>query len=702
MKKIILILTVMMMILGMSACDVLETPLGSRPSNLTQINPSLNPTLSHQGGFYDTAFELTITPKKNTTIYLTFDGSIPTKDSIVYQNPIFLEETYIVADGSEIIITENTTYDGPISMIRTTSSRWQSPKEDIFKAHTIRIMALDSMGNQSEVLTHTYFVHHDIYSLYTFPIMSLSTDRKHLFDYHEGINVPGAFFDDSIENERNNRTGNYFMRGIEWEKPVFVEYYDVLGQLQMALDAGMRIHGGLSRKYPLKSYRLYARKEYSKTNSFNYPFFDNSDDDAFKRLILRGFGQAYEYTLFGEAAAHKVLEPLKLDIQQSAPVILFINGEYFGIRNVRERLDQHYIERHYQINPSDLTMLVGQGYLDYGQAIGSAQYMSMYHFITTRDMNQQANYLQAEQQMDMDNFIDYNIAQLFFANMDWPQNNVLYWKKNVRYNPNAPYGHDGRWRWMVFDLDAGFAASWGGNRPDINSFERLTGDSWKTGELLLALMNNQEFKAKFVYRLLELSETLFHPDRTTQIIREMKLAYIPEINDHIARWGFPQSYNTWDNYVTRMTSFAIDRNTHFINHMEAFFGIDARIEIKIISDDSKGYLVVNGIENYKNEIVESVYENLPIIVEAKAMPGYHLSHYEDQNGNRLSNQSKLVITPNQGLEIVAVFAIGEPKRPLISSNAIRQTMEISIGLWILFGYHFILTKDNLRKIKKYM
>ncbi len=701
MKKIhILVLMVVSLVL-LSACDWLNTPLAPPVNTTPQGNPLLNPTFSHQGGFYDTAIELAIFAKPNTTLYVTFDGSIPTQESMIYHAPILLEESYIVADGSEILILPDTVYEGPISMIRTTSSRWHSPKDDLFKAHTIRVLAVDLFGHASQIITQTYFVHPNIFSLYTFPIMSLSTDRQNLFDFETGINVPGVHFDTGIENERDNRTGNYFMRGDEWERPVFVEYFDLSGQRQMALDAGIRIHGGLSRKYAIKSYRLYARDSYGSISSFNYPFFDELEDDSFKRLILRGFGQAFEYTLFGEAAAHQVLQPLTLDIQQSSPIILFINGEYFGIRNIRERLDHHYLNRHYGLDPNDVTLLVGQGYLDYGQAIGSAQYMAMYHFITTKDMKNQALYRQASEQMDMDNFIDYNIAQLYFANMDWPQNNVLYWKKNVRYSPNAPYGHDGRWRWMIFDLDAGFGASWGGNRPELNSFERLTGDSWKTGQLFISLLENPEFKAKFIYRLLALSNTVFHPNRTTQIIRDMKLEYLPEIEDHIARWGFPSSYNTWDHYVTRMLTFATMRNEYFIEHMEAFFALSDQVMMRFESNPSHGTLVINGQKIASKEDLD-LYSTLPIWIEAAPQKGYHLHHFINQDGTILSNQSAFLLEPNEGMHVIAIYALGDPKPNWLEATWVQETGLILTGVLILACSFWIQKYQSARKIKKHM
>ena len=73
-------------------------------------------------------------------------------------------------------------------------------------------------------------------------------------------------------------------------------------------------------------------------------FFPDKEVDEFKRLILRNGGQSYQYTFMGEAFAQSLLKPLDLDIQYSTPIILFINGEYFGIRNIRDRFDTDYLK----------------------------------------------------------------------------------------------------------------------------------------------------------------------------------------------------------------------------------------------------------------------------------------------------------------------------------------------------------------------
>lgn len=621
----------------------------------------LNPYISHLGGYYTESFYLSITPKLNTTVYYTLDGSIPDKNAHVYSSPLLIENDYIEADGSEVVITETSLISGPLSMIVTSDKNWISPKEDIFKATVLRVIAYENdTQKESEVLTHTYFVDPEMNERYSFPIFSITTDPSNLYDYETGLNIPGKNYDPSAsESNSTNRTGNYFMSGDNWERLVHVEFFDQQGILQMSQNAGLRVHGGLSRKYPIKSYRLYARKEYDEHNTFNYQFFEDKDIDQFKRLILRNGGQSYQYTFMGEAFAQSLLKPLDLDIQYSTPIILFINGEYFGIRNIRDRFDVHYLESHYGIDETRSTILTGHAYMEDGSKMGQAHYQTLYTYATLQNLSVDRHYQKMERWMDIDNYIDYMIAEIYFGNVDWPQNNILYWRKNTRYNPNAPYGHDGRWRWMINDLDGSFGISWGTISPSVNSFERLTGETWKTGKLFVNLLDNDTFKAKFIYRMLELLDTIFESNHVTTELETMVNLYKPEMEEHIARFGYPVSYQTWLAYTERMKLFAEGRKDFLISYMEDYLDLDLKHQLSVTFDELKGSLEVNQIPDHSGQFTGMYYHDLPISIEAIPVTGYHFAGWFHED-LLLSDNPTLIINPELDLTLDARFELGDP------------------------------------------
>ena len=160
-------------------------------------------------------------------------------------------------------------------------------------------------------------------------------------------------YDSSLEPWE--REGNFTQRGREWEREAYIEYFDG-GEAKFSQNLGIRIHGGATRTYPQKSIRLYARGEYGQ-EFIEYPIFGNKKimeegnvADKFKTLLLRNGGNDGQSTIFRDALMQSLVEHTSLDIQAYKPVIVFLNGEYWGIHNIRERFDRHYFEQYYGVS----------------------------------------------------------------------------------------------------------------------------------------------------------------------------------------------------------------------------------------------------------------------------------------------------------------------------------------------------------------
>lgn len=110
-----------------------------------------------------------------------------------------------------------------------------------------------------------------------------------------------------------------------------------------------------------------------------------------------------------------------------------------------------------------------------GYAGDEMHYNHMIKYIEEHGAKSQKDYEYIKTKMDVDNFIEYNILQIYCDNRDWPGNNVRIWRKRTQaYEPNSLYGHDGRWRWLVFDLDYGFGLFKGESPVQNNSLEMAT------------------------------------------------------------------------------------------------------------------------------------------------------------------------------------------------------------------------------------
>jgi len=269
---------------------------------------------------------------------------------------------------------------------------------------------------------------------------------------------------------------------------------------------------------------------------------------------MRNSGNDWGNTMFRDAAIQRIFGKLDFDIQAYRPAILFINGEYWGIHNMRERYDRHYIARVYGVDPDNIDLLttISQNSSDAIVKEGDAQhYHEMIDYLESNDMSLEEHYEHIGRQMDISNFTDYQIANIYASNADWPGNNMDYWRLRTPFDPSAPTGHDGRWRWMAFDTDFGFNNLLPYNRggtPSHNTLAFATalgGTGWPNPEwttfMLRAMLTNNDFKTGFINRFADLLNTSFLPEWVTSVINDMMTHLEPEKPEHILRWRNPSN-----------------------------------------------------------------------------------------------------------------------------------------------------------------
>lgn len=488
-------------------------------------------TFSKIQGFYKSPFYLDISCEDS--VYYTLDGSVPTTNSTLYTEPI-----YVSSD-----------YKNSISLIPTTflpynPNEWpnnefgfQIPKENLVKARIIRARSFTRGVASSRVYSQTYFTNDNTYSL---PVVSLITDSLNLFDYDSGLYIPGKTHDE------NNKhwTGNYYQRGIEWEKNASITLFNKSSEIAFAENVGIRITGNKSRSAPQKSIRVYFRDEYG-ASSVNYPFFPTREYSTHKRFILRS---SFTYwggknSLYQDDIIHTIVADNNIDLeyQLTYPTILFLNGEYWGVHNIREREDEHYLHALHGID-KEAVNIIGDNFL---VEEGSAQsYIDLIAYVKTHDLSISTNYEHVKNEIDLLNFIDYNIIEIYFGNLDWPNNNVELWK---------PQTSGSKWRWLLYDLDAT------GSSASTNTFEHIRNASGNHAVLFTGLMENEAFKKLFLERFVYHLRTTFNPKRILEISAKFRNKYIPEVEEHIGRWGNPANYQKWEYACNYFDNFIEDR-----------------------------------------------------------------------------------------------------------------------------------------------
>ncbi len=407
------------------------------------------------------------TPVPGSLLYYALDGADPTVDGQEYTAPLELEATTV-----------------------------------------LRAVALDKGVPVSAVTTATYLVAEST----SLPVLSLVTDPAHLWDETAGIHV--------------NAEG----RGREWERPVTVEWLSPTGEVGFSVGAGLRIHGNISRlRVPKRSFRLYFRGEYG-PRELAYPLFGAVPGQTYDRLVLRAGvddgwlwpcedkpGCYREYAVF---LRDQLVRDLHMAMGQVAPqgrwVALYLNGVYWGLYNLTERVDDTFLVTHF--DASTWYAHSKSGELTPGSA---GRWYRFADWLASADLRSAAQYEQAVQYFDIENFTGYYLLNIWARNTDWPHNNWIV--------ARAREGPDTRWRFIVWDAESTF-------ERDEDTFERVVLDKGRLGKMLASLLQNAQYRTYFATQverhLAGALDTASVRERLDTLAAELR----PEMAAEAARW----------------------------------------------------------------------------------------------------------------------------------------------------------------------
>ena len=535
----------------------LETFYVSSPKFSNIQNSILNNlSVSYEPGFYTHDIQLAIISSQgNNNVNYTSDGSEPTSESPIYNSPLTLTSR----DGENYIISEipTTPLTGPWQLEEFI---WKKPGQSVNMVNVIRFRSFSDNLPTSNIISGTYFIGNGKLTGNSFPIISIIIGEENLFDYDSGIYIPGKRYD--LNGWDWHPDGNYMNNGIDWERKGYAEFYEPDGSLGFSQDCGIRIHGGWSAKMPQKSLRLIARDIYG-DNRFSHQIFPGMEDDSFKDFVLRNSGNDFIYSHIRDAFMQELLSDLDLELQAFRPAVVFINGEYWGFHGIRERYDDDYFKRHFNIDEDELIVVGVCGEPETGD---NSSYTSMMDFIRNNNLSVESNYDSVQQMIEIPNFIDYQIAQIFYANSDWPDNNFKMWKTT---------GPSSKWRCLTYDLDGGFGFF---NFYDYNMLEQLVDPSNSSynlcsTEIFRSLLENNNFREQFINRFVYHLQTTFFSDTVVDIINKYQKLLEREMVDHINRWGYPKNTDQWKVELQIMKDYAKYRPCFCVNHLMEVFDL---------------------------------------------------------------------------------------------------------------------------------
>ena len=548
-------------------------------------------TFSKKSGKYGQAIQLTLLNNSDGKIYYTLDGSNPTKASLLYSKPISIDKTTVVR-------------------------------------------AMVQYGKKSgSVYTETYLINENT----TFPIVSIAIKPETFFNKTTGWFYPGP----NAEKEYPFTGANFWTRS---EEKANVEIFESDGQQVFNSAVGIRLFGGMSRGFPQKSLSITCRKEYG-ASCIEHQIFPNKKEDCYKHLVLRNSGSDWGKTHARDGIITGLLDDVDVSKQAYRPALVFINGAYWGIYNIREKINRHYLEYEFGVDKDKLDLIEHKQSVKVG---GIKHYDKLKKFMTDNDLSIPDNYAYVKTQMDVDNFMIHSIVQIYIDNMDGG-GNIKFWR---------PQTENGRWRWILYDTDWGFGLH--SDKAYKNNTLKLQtaadGPNWPNPPwstfILRQLLKNESFKEDFILKFSDFMNTVFKTENVIRQIDDKQKHLEPEIQRHIKRWGLSHKY--WLKQMDIMREFARQRPTYMRGFISEMFEVGdlATVQIEI---NKGGYINLNNNIDVKSQKFEGKYFNhQPIIIHAIPNRGYQFSHWEIK-GKKVKGTSLKLTLKQSNNQLKAIF-----------------------------------------------
>ena len=420
--------------------------------------------------------------------------------------------------------TASTLYEGPIRLTKTT---------------VIRAICVEDGKTPSPVLDLTYVINEND----NLSVVTIVADPNDLFSPISGIYVPGPNPGDFPDH-----TSNYWQ---DWERLGTISLFETDGSVGFSERCGIKIFGGYSRVLTKKSLSFHFRDKYG-AGRLDYPLFGQSGLDSFESFILRSGGQdTFQGRMRDEVITSIAHEHLDIPVQNYRPVIVYINGQYWGLHYIREKVNENYVSGHYGVDPDTVNIAEWTG-------VRNKQYNEFQKYVRFHDMNEPEYYNYVLSQIDMENYVDYMIAEMWIGNTD---------NGNTKYftSPELP------WTWVMFDVDFAFFAP-AGNDVAINLKVDELGaydDNCKT--IAVRLLTNPEFKDYFLTRFAYQINNVWTEEIIFERMDEIKAMIEPDMEKECARWG--QNIQVWYDNIETMRYFVQNRNKYIVKYVQNYFAL---------------------------------------------------------------------------------------------------------------------------------
>ena len=497
--------------------------------------------------------------------------------------------------------------------------------------------------------------------------LSVSIDPERLFHPVTGWFVEGP----GVDPEDWRKTGANFQTHERY--PARFTLRTPKGKVVFNGKADFRLFGGMSRLHPQKSFSISLKKKYGQSR-INYPVFGPDGPEKFKYLVVRNGGSDWSRSYMRDALLTGLLQDpsWELDYQAHRPVSVSINGKYWGLYFLREKINVHFLAERYGIADKEvIDLLEGRGGAKNGSRRG---YDTLIRYIQKNDLSDPGVYREVKQRMNVDNYMRLQIAQTYFGNQD-AGGNLRYWR-----DPTDP---NGRWRWLLYDVDQGFglhsATAYRDNTLQL--FTTKNGSAWPNPDwstfLTRRLLQNEDYRRLFVNRTLDYLHTDFAPERVVAKIDRLAATISSEIPKQSTRWNLKASY--WPGQVERLREYARKRPQHLRAHLREQFdaGPDRQF---LLTVPEGGFVTLNDNISVEDTTYRASYfAHFPLHLRAVARPKHDFVGWSDGEAAaerwldlRVDKVHEIKPLFKKQSRIAQLLALAKPEK-VVEPEPLRQT-----------------------------
>ena len=531
-----------------------DTPTPGAANSGGLVGYTQMPSLSLDAGMYTGSQSVSIEAPEGSYVTYTTDGSEPNQNS--------------------------TRYTGPIALTKTTVLRARAFGSGLYGSNVASASYIINTGANT-VQDHGH----------NLPVMSIMSDPDNLWDPDSGIYVLGTKYAtatgedatgvtmEGLMNHDHSTLANFWQ---PWERPMHFDLIGADGMLEYSQDAVMRIFGAYSRAKEQKAIAIIGRPGYGGTR-LEHPFFTNRSFQDYKSIVMRPSAQDNTYSRIRDIVVTSLLEDggdyglppeSRIAVQAYRQMVLYINGQYWGVYNMREKITSNFIAQHYGLaNPDAIDILMGNGNEKCVIAgDGWRDYTALVDWAHTHDLSNPQNYAYVCSQIDEKNLALYTAAEIIVGNTD--TGNIKYWRTKET---------DNKWRWLFYDF------CWAMNRNDDSSDEYTSGyrrdffaryfheeghgaSKATSTKLIRALLNNPTWKQHLLDYSVYLFKEVYTTEKIIARVDECQGRITDEMVYDVDLWD-GITFKSWNQHCDNIRAYAKNYRPYYLKYAQNFFGL---------------------------------------------------------------------------------------------------------------------------------